>query len=155
MGKYYLAYGSNLSIEQMRSRCRDHAIVGSTVLKDHRLAFKGMQNGSSYLTVEESEGSYVPVGVYQISDSDERMLDRFEGYPNSYQKEYIDVSLNGEVINAMIYVMNKKFDYHIPTEQYIEICKRGYKNFLFDQDILDEALEITKENMPKLYQKVI
>ena len=41
MGKYYLAYGSNLYYEQMRSRCRDNSVVGSTILKDYRLAFKG------------------------------------------------------------------------------------------------------------------
>ena len=76
MRKYYLAYGSNLSYEQMRCRCRDNAVVGATILKDYRLAFKGRQNGSSYLTIEECEGSYVPVGVYQISESDERRISR-------------------------------------------------------------------------------
>ena len=51
MNKYYLAYGSNLSMAQMAQRCPDAVYVGTAELKDYQLLFKGSQSGS-YLTVE-------------------------------------------------------------------------------------------------------
>ena len=39
--KYYIAYGSNLSVEQMAQRCPDARIVGQAVLEDWELAFHG------------------------------------------------------------------------------------------------------------------
>lgn len=37
MNKYYLAYGSNLSMAQMAQRCPDAVYVGTAELKDYRL----------------------------------------------------------------------------------------------------------------------
>ena len=67
MNKYYLAYGSNLSMAQMAQRCPDAVYVGTAELKDYQLLFKGSQSGS-YLTVEPKKGSMVPVLVWRISD---------------------------------------------------------------------------------------
>lgn len=74
MNKYYLAYGSNLSMAQMAQRCPDAVYVGTAELKDYQLLFKGSQSGS-YLTVEPKKGSTVPVLVWRISERDEHYLD--------------------------------------------------------------------------------
>ena len=56
MYQYYLAYGSNLSVEQMAKRCPDAIYVGTAELKDYQLLFK--QGGSgTYLTVEPNDGT--------------------------------------------------------------------------------------------------
>ena len=39
--KYYIAYGSNLSVEQMADRCPDAKIVGQAVLAGWELLFRG------------------------------------------------------------------------------------------------------------------
>ena len=39
--KYYLAYGSNLNIRQMQMRCPGAKPVGTMVLEDYELLFKG------------------------------------------------------------------------------------------------------------------
>ena len=90
MNKYYLAYGSNLSVAQMAQRCPDAVYVGTAELKDYQLLFKGSQTGS-YLTVEPKKGSSVPVLVWRISELDERSLDRYEGYPAFYYKKMLKV----------------------------------------------------------------
>ena len=41
MSKYYLAYGSNLNTRQMAHRCPTAVVVGTAVIKDYRLKFKG------------------------------------------------------------------------------------------------------------------
>ena len=60
MEKYYLAYGSNLSVAQMAQRCPDAVYVGTAEIENYQLLFKGSQSGS-YLTIEPKVGSKVPV----------------------------------------------------------------------------------------------
>ena len=44
--RYYIAYGSNLNVRQMRMRCPSARIIGTSVLKDYELLFKGSKTGS-------------------------------------------------------------------------------------------------------------
>ena len=78
--KYYAAYGSNLSVEQMKVRTPDAVIVGTGILNDWRLLFR------TFATIKKSRGYSVPVLVWKISQQDEKRLDRYEGYPNFYIK---------------------------------------------------------------------
>ena len=81
--RYYIAYGSNLNVRQMRMRCPSARIIGTSVLKDYELLFKGSKTGS-YLTVEKKSGISVPVAVWEVTAEDEKALDRYEGFPNFY-----------------------------------------------------------------------
>ena len=53
--KYYIAYGSNLNVQQMRWRCPGREDHWHGKLKDYRLLFKGSKTGS-YLTIEPEAG---------------------------------------------------------------------------------------------------
>ena len=64
--RYYLAYGSNLNIGQMRYRCPSARIIGTAVIDDYRLLFKGSKTGS-YLTIEPMTGRSVPVAVWSVT----------------------------------------------------------------------------------------
>lgn len=64
--RYYIAYGSNLNVRQMRMRCPSARIIGTSVLKDYELLFKGSKTGS-YLTVEKKSGISVPVAVWEVT----------------------------------------------------------------------------------------
>ena len=48
--KYYIAYGSNLSVEQMVCRCPDAKVIGTAVIEDYALLFKGCA------TIEQRKG---------------------------------------------------------------------------------------------------
>ena len=63
--KFNIAYGSNLSVEQMAFRCPDAIIAGKAVLHDWKLAF------GRHATIEPCPGSEVPVLIWQISEEDE------------------------------------------------------------------------------------
>ena len=52
--KIYIAYGSNMDLEQMRYRCPNAKMKGTGVLENWRLMFKGSLTGS-YATIEEEE----------------------------------------------------------------------------------------------------
>lgn len=149
MKKYYLAYGSNLNLDQMLHRCNRASVLGTTTLKGYRLAYKGSADNSGYLTIEKAEDHYVPLGVYEITEKDEKKLDTYEGYPTFYRKEYFSLIISGKKIKAMIYVMNDEFSYHLPSKSYIKTCEQGYNYFGFDTNLLQEALEYSKNNKVK------
>ena len=84
--KLYLAYGSNLNLEQMANRCPTAKVVGASQINDHRLLFRGAHAGA-VATIEPFEGGNVPVLVWEITPTDEAALDRYEGWPFLYRKE--------------------------------------------------------------------
>lgn len=146
MSKYYLAYGSNLSVQQMLQRCQDAIYVGTAVLPDHQLLFKGSKSGS-YLTVEPKAGYTVPLLVWKISDRDEWMLDRYEGYPTFYNKKMLTVDVmplfdGGKpvTVDGLIYFMPSERTLGCPALHYYDICHEGYCRFGFDRKILQKAL---------------
>lgn len=150
MSKYYLAYGSNLNIAQMKRRCPTAIPVGTAFIKDYRLMFKGSKSGS-YLTIEKAEGYKVPVGVWKIEDSDERSLDIYEGYPTFYYKEEFEIefiSIKRKLkhqAKALVYIMDEKRVLGLPSQNYVLTCLEGYKSFGFDAQYLKEALKYTME----------
>lgn len=151
--KYYLAYGSNLNIKELLERCPSAEIVGVTVLRGYSLAFKGNADNYSYLTIEPQETGVVPVGIFMISSEDEESLDRYEGYPSLYGKQYFTIELNGQKVEALIYVMNSEFSYHLPSHEYFVSCLRGYCDFHFDLHILRNAFSNTEVNLERKRQK--
>ena len=94
MKRYYVAYGSNLNVQQMRWRCPGARIIGTSELKDYRLLFKGSKTGS-YLTIEPEAGCTVPVAVWEVTDQDELALDRYEGFPSFYYKKELVLDVKG------------------------------------------------------------
>lgn len=153
MSKYYLAYGSNLNLALMKNNCKFCSLVGTTELKDFRLVYKGSAAGYSYLTIEPSEGTTIPLGIYKISLLDEINLNKYEDYPELYNKQYINIEIDDKIKKAMIYVMNDGYDYNLPSEEYIISCMKGYDDFNFDKKILVDAYNYTKENMNRIKQK--
>ncbi len=137
--KYYLAYGSNLNIAQMKYRCRNAVKVGVSVLHDFELQFW------KYLTVVPSPGNDVPLGVWLIDEVAEGRLDSYEGYPHTYRKEEIEFDLNGKKEKGIIYITNEGVrSITPPNDDYFETCLQGYRDFGFDEKYLYEALEASK-----------
>lgn len=154
--KLYLAYGSNLSIDQMRFRCPGARIVGTAEIKNYRLLYKGSKSGS-YATIEPAKGHKVPVLVWTITPEDEASLDRYEGFPTFYYKKDFMVEITklrirpGEQeVNygkhkAMAYIMDEKRPFGFPSMSYENVIKEGYKFFGFDEEILKDAKVYTTQ----------
>lgn len=90
----YIAYGNNLNIPQMRMRCPGARIIGTSIIDDYQLLFKGSKIGSCF-TIEPNDGADVPVVIWEVTESDEKALDRYEGYPNFYYKKENDTGYQG------------------------------------------------------------
>ncbi len=136
--KYYIAYGSNMDEKQMAYRCPDAELVGTSEIRDYELIFKGSQTGA-YATIEKKKGSRVPVLIWKITESDEKSLDRYEGFPNFYYKKDLGITINGEQLTAMVYIMHENRKFGVPSNAYFNILDSAYWKFGFDYDILETA----------------
>jgi gamma-glutamylcyclotransferase (GGCT)/AIG2-like uncharacterized protein YtfP len=146
MKRVYLAYGSNLNLEQMAYRCPDATVIGTTVLNGYRLVFRGGRH-SGVATIEQERGSAVPVLLWEITKRCEQALDRYEGYPHLYRKEQLTVDLDGEKVQAMAYVMNEGPPPAMPGAYYYATILHGYRDCGFDEAILKEAVMRTTESV--------
>ena len=149
----YIAYGSNLNKEQMMTRCPNARAIGTSEIKDYRLLFKGSHSGA-YLTIEKEKGHSVPVGIWEVDDSDERNLDRYEGFPVFYYKENmtLEVTLDSgekKSLDCFVYIMHEDRKLGLPSPYYEAVCASGYESFGFDLESLLEAYEYTEKHMRK------
>lgn len=148
--RYYIAYGSNLNIRQMRMRCPGARIIGTSAIEGYELLFKGSLTGS-YLTIEKKEGASVPVAVWEVTPEDERALDRYEGFPTFYYKTEMVLPITGirsgkvRRRRAFVYIMHEERELGKPTRGYMMTCVEGYRAFGFDPMVLMQALEASGE----------
>ncbi len=121
----YFAYGSNLNHFQMKRRCKDSTYLKKINLKDYRLTFRSKYRAAD---IEPKKNSIVPGGLFEISKSDEKKLDLYEDFPTLYKKFYFEYY--GKKV--MTYTMVKKTSFMYPTERYLNVIKRGYKDCKLD-----------------------
>ena len=130
----YFAYGSNLHHLQMKRRCKDSIFLKKINLKEFRLTFRSQYRAAD---IEPNEKSIVPGGLFEISKNDEKKLDIYENFPNLYKKFYF--YYYGKKV--MTYTMVNKSAFRYPTERYLNIVKRGYKDCKLDISALKNALK--------------
>lgn len=140
MNKYYIAYGSNLNVNQMKRRCPESKIIGKGFINNYELLFKGSFTGA-YLTIEKKKGGKVPIAIWQVSKQDELNLDIYEGYPKFYYKKNFEIKNNDKKTKAFAYIMHEERKINIPSEYYINTCIDGYKFFDFDIKFLKNAIK--------------
>ncbi|MEI6132429.1 MAG: gamma-glutamylcyclotransferase family protein [Bacillota bacterium] len=140
----YIAYGSNLNLEQMAHRCPTAKVVGKSKLSGYELLFRGGYGGA-VATVEKAKGTAVPVLVWQLQPSDEVALDRYEGFPSFYRKETAKVRLGKDWTEVMVYIMNDGRALGAPSRYYFEVIKQGYESAGFDTEILNKAVKQSSE----------
>ena len=140
MSKIYLAYGSNLNHKQMRERCPQSNFIGKSLLKGWQLLFKGAA------TIRAKEKSFVPVGLFEITQECENSLDVYEDFPNLYNKKLVEIEFNGRKLKAMTYVMCADYGIGPPSGKYYNVIYEGYINCNLNSQYLEEAKEYAKNN---------
>ena len=146
--RLYIAYGSNLNKEQMLYRCPTAKPIAVATLEDHQLVFQGHPYGA-HANVIPAEGQEVPVAIWEITAKDEKALDIYEGVRSGYYtKEYIEIDVNGEMQEALIYIMTPN-PYGIPADHYLQTIAERYRDFNLPIRALNEAVIHARENTPK------
>jgi len=139
----YVAYGSNMNLKQMAFRCPKSKVIGTGKLLGWKLVFNchaDIISGDDY--------DEVPVVVWDIDDDDWARLDMYEGYPNYYVKEFVNVLMDdGAKEKAIVYVMadNRK-GICPPEDSYFDGIIKGCISNRIDAGYLYDALEYSYAN---------
>ena len=131
--RLYLAYGSNINLEQMARRCPNSKVIGTAMIPDYELEFRGVA------TIVPKKGAEVPVLMWEIDQQDELNLNHYEGFPRLYRKEIFEMKVNGKIREGMAYLVNYK-GVAPPTAQYYNGIKKGYEDNGMDTKYLHDAL---------------
>jgi gamma-glutamylcyclotransferase (GGCT)/AIG2-like uncharacterized protein YtfP len=102
----YLAYGSNMNQEQMKTRCPNATFYSSGYLEGYKLVFDGYSENRDSLVadIRPDAHSRVPYVIWALDDEDLKQLDRCEGYPKHYSKIELKI---GDTQCAVAYVMTE------------------------------------------------
>ena len=82
----------------------------------------------------------MPVVIWEVDKTDEKALDRYEGYPTFYYKKDIKVQYKGvrtgnrRTVTAFAYIMHEERQIAVPSLFYLNTCLEGYDTFYFDKD---------------------
>ena len=117
------AYGSNMDPAQMMQRCPSSPMAGTGWLQGWRLTFGGEDLGweGALATVVEEPGSAVFVVLYDLSDSDERALDSWEGADlGLYIKIRLRVHTLDTDVLAWLYAL-RAYEGGLPSARYLGV----------------------------------
>ena len=117
----------------MFQRCKDSKFLKKINLKDFILTFRSKYRAAD---IQYKKSSVVPGGLFEISKNDEKKLDVYEDYPVLYKKYFF----NYYGKRVMTYTMVRKTPFKFPTERYLNIVKRGYKDCNLNKKYLNKAL---------------
>lgn len=129
------SYGMNTNLAQMARRCPTAVSLGASVLPGFRFEFK------QFATVEPDFNNNVDGVLWEIQPSDEASLDILEGYPVYYNKQMVEVLVNGEAVTAMTYLMYPEEQRAFPSQSYIDLLSEGYTSHGLDLDQIYAAVE--------------
>jgi len=120
----YAAYGSNMDPAQMADRCPYSPQRGSGWLEGWRLTFGGEEIGweGAVATIVQDSGERVFVVLYDLSETDEAALDRWDAAAtlDYYRKLRVRIAtLDGETL-AWLYVLNA-YEGGLPSARYLGI----------------------------------
>lgn len=132
----YFAYGSNLSINQMRRRCPNSTLLKKGCLRGYRLAFtlysSGWGGGVADIVVDPDNEVWGL--IYELSTEDLHRLDGYEGYPDVYTRFQTSIkTLKCSISDVWVYTVVRKNNFIPPTKEYMEIIKNAALEFQFPE----------------------
>lgn len=128
----YIAYGSNINLQQMSFRCPHSSPLGVATVKGWELEFR------SVATIVPNKHAEVPVLLWELDPRDIPALNKYEGWPHLYRQENIELEFNGEKVSGMAYLMNRG-QISPPSQGYMQTIWDGYKANGMDTSCLVEA----------------
>lgn len=150
----YIAYGSNMNLNQMRYRCPNSSVESIGYLTGWKLYF----NIHADIKYTGNKKDIVPVVIWNIAKEDWQSLDLYEGYPNYYIKKVINTSFinnKGKTVkkeDCIAYIMSDDTinTYDRPSDSYIDTILVGYLQNNIDFDKLFEALDYSEKQRGRI-----
>ena len=135
MPLHYFAYGSNMSLAQMRERCPESTAVGTGWLADHALVFPrySTRRQSGAASIWPRPGATVWGVIYETTEADLARLDVFEGYrtgrpeaENNYNRAIVSVTRRDtEPLACVTYIARPEAEHVPPSHDYLRTILTG------------------------------
>lgn len=122
--RYYFAYGSNLWVAQMDSRCPGNRKIGPGVLHGYRW----MINTHGYATIVADPSEVVHGVVYTLNDKDEGNLDEYEEVASGLYEKHICLVQVGEQELLCLAYINPVISEGLPGAAYIARINHGLRD---------------------------
>ena len=99
--RFYFAYGSNMWLAQMNSRCPGHSRIGLGILSGYRWLI----NRHGYATLAVAADEAVHGVVYTLTETDEQNLDAYEEVDSGlYLKQECTVRMAERELSCLVYI---------------------------------------------------
>jgi gamma-glutamylcyclotransferase len=129
---YYFAYGPNINRRQMAEKCPGSKPLFPVTLPNYKLIFTdwSRQWKGGIASIRPVKGEKVMGAVYEITDVDLKKLDRYEGYPVSYNRFKVTVwTEDGDPVEAITYIRTEQSQETKPSTEYLKIITQGYRDW--------------------------
>ena len=134
--RYYFAYGANCNLRSMEARCPEAEPHRAVLLSGHKLVFR-----SSVADIERCDGGTMQGALWMITPTCEASLDRYEGYPQLYDKKHVTITRQGYgEIEALTYVLCQEMPVQPPGRAYLNEIMQGYQDYGIPMDQLHNAV---------------
>jgi gamma-glutamylcyclotransferase (GGCT)/AIG2-like uncharacterized protein YtfP len=136
----YFAYGSNMERVLLKRLCPKAKFVTAAVLSDHELAFFGNSTmwGGGMATIREKPGHEVAGVVWEIDEAERKTLDGYEGFPDLYLRQEIQVlTPSGKLIAAFAYIMENPGRETPPSKRYKQLLISGAEEHGLSEKYID------------------
>jgi len=132
---YYFSYDIQLDRKQMAKRCPDAKPKFSAILPNYKLIFAGWSRElkSSVATIKRQTGQKVLGGIYELTQTDIKQLDRHYGYPGTANRIKISVWAGSDSpIEADTHILINQAQETPPSKEYLAIIQNGLKDWLIE-----------------------
>jgi cation transport regulator ChaC len=128
LGKvWYFAYGSNLNVDQLKSRIGQWQLSKRALVRNYRLVFNvysKRRNGySANLQASDNFEDTVPGVVYRITQMQLRELEKIEGAATTDVS--VELEDGNEISHAKVFLWKTTEKEHEPPKEYRRIIEQG------------------------------
>ena len=146
-GYLYVAYGSNLDLDQMRYRTPSAEPIATMELPNWQLVFNGVAD------IIPKDGASVPLGVFEMNSvEDWEALHTYEGTRPKDAMYYL-TEIETEHGTALTYTMSGGRNVYAPSGHYYDTIERGYSHFGMDDAPLKDARKRAERATPRVTRK--
>jgi gamma-glutamylcyclotransferase len=130
----YFGYGANTNKESMAHRCPGAVNLGPAKLYNWAFRFAG------HADIIPEENAVTEGVLWLISAQHLADLDRFEGYPNYYQRKEMNVVNQGSLKACQVYYMNETVAESLPSTGYYDLLVKGYDSHRISKEQIHNAI---------------
>ncbi|MBZ0159752.1 gamma-glutamylcyclotransferase family protein [Candidatus Methylomirabilis sp.] len=143
----YFAYGSNMERVLLKRLCPKGKFVAAAVLSDYALTFCGNSPiwGGGTANILERPGRQVEGVVWEIGEAERKALDEYEGFPDLYLRQEVQVRTHsGKIIAAFAYIMGNPGRETPPSKRYKQLLINGAE----EHGLSDEYIDVLESIRP-------